>query len=90
MPKPGYEARDREAFYATLANLAALLADQRLIVLVPATAHQRAFRERARSIAPRFIEVYVDAAPETAAHATARAFMPELARARSRIYPEPT
>jgi adenylylsulfate kinase len=66
VPAPGYSAEERQAFYATLANLAALLADQGLIVLVPATAHQRGYRERARSLAARFIEVYVDTAPEVA------------------------
>ncbi len=59
-PKPGYDPESRDAFYATLANLAALAAEQGLVVLVPATAHQRVFRERARQAAPAFIEVYVD------------------------------
>jgi adenylylsulfate kinase len=62
VPKPGYDAAARDAFYATLANLAALLARQGLIVLVAATAHARAYRQRARASAPRFVEVYVAAA----------------------------
>ena len=53
VPEPGYEAGGRRAFYASLANLAALLAEQGLIVLVPATAHQRSYRDHARTIAPR-------------------------------------
>jgi adenylylsulfate kinase len=59
VPSPGYTARERDAFYASLAGLAALLAGQGLVVLVPATAHARAFRERARRMAPRFCEVHV-------------------------------
>jgi adenylylsulfate kinase len=59
-PRPGYNAHGREAFYATLAALAALLARQGLVTLVSATAHQRVYRENARALAPRFMEVYVD------------------------------
>jgi adenylylsulfate kinase len=60
VPKPGYADADRDAFYATLGGLAALLAEQGLIVLVPATAHRRAYRERARIRAPRYVEVWLD------------------------------
>jgi adenylylsulfate kinase len=59
-PEPGYDAAARDAFYATLANLAALLAGQGFVVLVPATAHLRHFRDRARDVARAFLEVYVD------------------------------
>ncbi len=59
VPGPGYSATERDQFYETLANLAAMLAGQGLIVLVPASGHRRAYRERARHLAPRFIEVYV-------------------------------
>jgi adenylylsulfate kinase len=56
----GYSSAERAAFYETLARLAALLAAQGLVVLVPATAHRRAFRERARELAPAYLEVWVD------------------------------
>lgn len=59
VPTPGYDPEGRDAFYATLARLAALLASQGLVVLVPATAHRRSYRERARALAPRFIEVHL-------------------------------
>jgi len=59
VPAPGYSADERADFYETLARLAALLAKQEMIVLVPATAHRRAFRQRARALAPRFLEVWV-------------------------------
>jgi len=60
VPRPGYSEAERGAFYATLAGLAALLAGQGLVVVVAATANQRAYRERARERAPRFVEVWVD------------------------------
>lgn len=60
-PRHGYDPKSRDEYYATLAALAALLARQGLVVLVPATAHLKAFRERARASAPSFVEVYVEA-----------------------------
>jgi adenylylsulfate kinase len=68
VPRPGYSAAEREAFYASLARLAALLARQGLVVLVAATAHRRVFREEARGLAPRFAEVFLDV-PEEACRA---------------------
>lgn len=60
VPTLGYDAAARDAFYATLARLAVLIAEQGTIVLVPATAHLRRFRERARALSSRFVEAYVD------------------------------
>jgi adenylylsulfate kinase len=59
VPTLGYSEPERAAFYEALAQLAAELARQGLIVLVAATAHRREFRRRARSLAPRFFEVWV-------------------------------
>lgn len=56
----GYSEDERERFYEALAQLAALLAAQGLVVLVPATAHRMRFRARARELAPAFLEVFVD------------------------------
>ncbi len=58
-PEPGYGEVERELFYTTLGNLAAMLARQGFVVLVPATANRRLFREHARGVAPRFVEVHV-------------------------------
>lgn len=66
-PRPGFDPEARSRFYGTLAHLAALLAGQGLVVVVAATAHRRAFRERARALVPRFVEVYVDVPLETCA-----------------------
>ncbi|MBS1150624.1 MAG: cysC [Myxococcaceae bacterium] len=57
----GYGPKARSGFYAALANLAVLLAKQGHVVLVAATAHRRAYRDRARKQAGRFLEVFVDA-----------------------------
>lgn len=59
-PTPGYDDRARSDFYASLAGLAALLAKQGLVVLVPATAHRASFRDAARALAPQFVEVFVN------------------------------
>jgi adenylylsulfate kinase len=67
VPSPGYGPADRDAFYATLARLAALLAGQGLVVLVAATAPRRAHRRQARALAPRFVEVHLATPVETCA-----------------------
>lgn len=58
-PTLGYSEEERSEFYAALARLAAELAHQGLVVLVPATAHLREYRQLARQLAPRFAEVWV-------------------------------
>lgn len=60
VPPLGYDDASRDRLYATLANLAALLARQGHVVLVPATAHRRAYRDTARARAPLYLEVFVD------------------------------
>lgn len=55
----GYDAAARDDFYARLAGLAVLLARQGHVVLVAATAPQRAHRLAARSGVPNFVEVWV-------------------------------
>ncbi len=64
-PTLGYSEQDRSQFYTSLARLAAELARQGLVVLVPATAHLREYRRYARQLAPRFVEVWVATPLET-------------------------
>jgi len=64
-PTPGYGEEARRDFYETLANLAALIANQGHVVIVPATAHLRMYRDKARELAPGFVEVYVCTSPES-------------------------
>lgn len=59
VPRLGYSDADRRQFYTSLARLAAELAEQGLVVLVPATAHLREYRQNARQLAPRFVEVWL-------------------------------
>lgn len=66
-PRPGYDPESRSRFYGTLAHLAALLAHQGIVAVVAATANRRAFRERARALAPRYLEVFVDVPVEACA-----------------------
>jgi adenylylsulfate kinase len=71
-PPVGYDEQTRRDFYETLANLAALFAAQGLVVIVPATAHLREYRDRARQLAPRYIEVYVHVPAERCAERDAK------------------
>lgn len=64
VPRHGYDPAGRDAFYRTLGELAALIARQGAIAIVPATAHRRIWRDHARSRAPRFVEVWVATALE--------------------------
>ena len=59
-PPLGYDEASRARLYALLGRLAALIARQGHVVLVPATAHRRAYRDAARAAAPAFVEVFVD------------------------------
>ena len=57
-----YAPEDRDRFYGALAGLAALIAQQGMVVLVAATAPRREHRERARAALKargRFVEVWV-------------------------------
>lgn len=72
VPSPGYAPAERESFYATLSNLAALVAQQGLVVLVPATAHLEALRDRARAAAERFVLVHVDTPAEVCSRRDAK------------------
>jgi adenylylsulfate kinase len=58
-PRLGYTSEDRAEFYAGLARLAAELARQGLVVLVPATANLREYRRWPRQLAPHFLEVWL-------------------------------
>jgi adenylylsulfate kinase len=72
VPTPGYDEIERSDFYESLARLAALLARQGFVVLVPATAHRTIFRQRARLLAPRFVEVWVQTPAQDCAERDAR------------------
>ena len=60
VPPLGYDDDARTRLYGTLGRLAAYIARQGHVVLVPATAHRRAYRDAARALAPAFVEIFVD------------------------------
>jgi adenylylsulfate kinase len=55
----GRGAAERDELYGALAAIAALLGRQGIVVVVAATANRAAHRDRARALAPRFVEVHV-------------------------------
>lgn len=59
IPESTFSEPERETFYTALAALAAELATQGLVVVVAATANRRRYREFARQMADRYIEIYV-------------------------------
>jgi len=59
VPRHGHDEAGRDAFYRSIAGLAALVARHGMIAVVAATAHRRIWRDLARASAPRFVEVYV-------------------------------
>jgi adenylylsulfate kinase len=60
LPSLGYDDAARNQLYALLARLAAHIARQGHVVLVPATAHRLTYRDAARALAPAFLEIFVD------------------------------
>ncbi|MEO7035300.1 MAG: adenylyl-sulfate kinase [Polyangiaceae bacterium] len=79
-PKSGYGERSRDDFYMTLGSLACELSRQGLVVLVPATASQQAYRDHARGFAPAFVEVWLDAGLEECRRRDAKGLYARFAR----------
>lgn len=59
-PAPTYSPAERDLFYQTVAVRGSRLVAQGVTVLFDATASRRAYRDFARSLIPRFIEVAVE------------------------------
>lgn len=59
-PRPTFADEEREIFYAAMAVMGELLAKHGVAVIFDATAHRRAWRDRARQNIGRFAEVYVE------------------------------
>lgn len=58
-PDATYGEEERDRFYENLVLIGDLIVKNGVNVIFDATANKRAYRERARSLIPRFIEVYV-------------------------------
>src|SRR5205823_13773299 len=57
-PEPRYTPEERALFYRCLAYLAARLAQEGIVAIVAATAHDAAYRRWAREMAPGWFLVY--------------------------------
>ena len=62
---PAYDQASRDAFYRQIAYIGALLTQHGISVIFDATANLRAYRDRARELIPRFVEVFIDVPLET-------------------------
>jgi adenylylsulfate kinase len=60
-----YDTQDREYFYGSMAFIGRILTEQGIPVIFDATANRRAYRDRARSLIPHFLEIYIDTPLET-------------------------
>jgi adenylylsulfate kinase len=65
-PTPTYSPMERDLFYRALAFMGAKLVSHGITVIFDATAGKRAYRDFARSLIPKFIEVAVECPLELA------------------------
>lgn len=65
-PEPTYSREERDLFYRALAFMGARLVAHGVTVIFDATANRRVYRDFARSLIPRFIEVAVECSLELA------------------------
>lgn len=59
-PGPTYSPDERDRFYRMLAQIGELLARSGVNVIFDATGNKRAYRDYARSLIAKFVEVFVD------------------------------
>jgi adenylylsulfate kinase len=59
-PEPTYSEKEREQFYRALVLIGELITRSGMNVIFDATASQRDYRDRARSLIQKFVEVYVN------------------------------
>jgi adenylylsulfate kinase len=59
-PRPTYSLEERDAVYATLIYIAALLTKNCVNVIIDATGNLRRYRDEARRQIPRFVEAYLE------------------------------
>jgi len=58
-PEPTYIPEERDAFYRSLTLIGELLTRNGVNVIFDATANKRTYREYARTLIPRFVEIFV-------------------------------
>jgi adenylylsulfate kinase len=59
-PEPTYSEKEREQIYRAIVLIGELITKSGMNVIFDATANQRGYRDHARSVIRRFVEVYVD------------------------------
>jgi adenylylsulfate kinase len=64
-PHPSYSEQERDIVYAFLAYAAKVLTECSVNVIIDATANRKRYRDLARQLIPRFIEVYVSCSLDT-------------------------
>jgi adenylylsulfate kinase len=64
-PHPTYSEQERDIVYAFLAYAAKVLTECGVNVIIDATANRKRYRDLARQLIPRFVEVYVSCSLET-------------------------
>ena len=65
-PHPTYSDGERDLFYRSLVFMGAKLVSHGVMVIFDATANKRVYRDFARSLIPKFIEVWVECPIEIA------------------------
>ncbi|MGB3919684.1 adenylyl-sulfate kinase [Methanothrix sp.] len=60
-PEPRYTEEERDIVYASLAYMGKILAEERINVIIDATANRRRYRDLARRLIPNFAEVFIRA-----------------------------
>jgi adenylylsulfate kinase len=64
-PHPTYSEQERDILYAFLAYTAKALTECGVNVIIDATANRKRYRDLARRLIPRFVEIYVSCSLET-------------------------
>jgi len=59
-PEPVYSDAERDLFYEQLVRFGAMLTHNHIPVIFDATANRRSYRDRARTLIPKYLEVFVD------------------------------
>ncbi|MBC7130492.1 adenylyl-sulfate kinase, partial [Candidatus Bathyarchaeota archaeon] len=59
-PNPTYSLEERDIVYATLVYIAKMLTQNGVNVIIDATGNLRRYRENARKLIPRFMEIYLE------------------------------
>lgn len=88
-PRPTYDPEERETFYSSMIFIGSLLSENGVNVLFDATAHRRAWRDKAREMFPDFMEVYVGTPLEVCRQRDPKGIYRKAARGEAATVPGP-